>query len=103
MMWLEQRLAEIRQAAESAFSQSALTILHRMFNDHVRMVERHPALAKVVFSDHLRVQFPSLGTKFAESTTPMSGVSLLCLSAPRSSALCPERCPLMTRQPCSYA
>jgi hypothetical protein len=64
---------------ESAFSQSALTILHRMFNDHVRMVERHPALAKVVFSDHLRVQSRVWERSSPKSTTPMSGVSLLCL------------------------
>jgi hypothetical protein len=36
-----------------------------MFTEHVRMAERYPALAKIVFSDHLRLQFPSLQTRFA--------------------------------------
>src|SRR5262245_20464205 len=66
MTWLEERLAEIHQAADTAVGESALIILQRMFTEHVRMVERHPALAKIVFSDHLRLQFPSLETRFAE-------------------------------------
>src|SRR5262245_26841873 len=66
MTWLEERLGEIHQAADTAVGESALTILQRMFTEHVRMVERHPALAKIVFSDHLRLQFPSLETRFAE-------------------------------------
>jgi TetR/AcrR family transcriptional regulator len=66
MTWLEERLGEIHQAADTAVGESALTILQRMFIEHVRMVERHPALAKIVFSDHLRLQFPSLEARFAE-------------------------------------
>jgi hypothetical protein len=82
MMWLEQRLAEIRQAAESAFSQSALTILHRMFNDHVSMVERHPALAKVVFSDHLRVQFPSPAAQCGCAARQTASSPCICVPSP---------------------
>jgi hypothetical protein len=37
-----------------------------MFLEHVRLIERHPALAKLVFSDHLRLQYPSLQIRFAK-------------------------------------
>jgi AcrR family transcriptional regulator len=66
MAWLEERLDEIHGAATAASGESALTVLKRMFTEHLRMVERHPALAKIVFSDDLRLQFPGLGTKFAQ-------------------------------------
>jgi hypothetical protein len=60
-----QELGAIYQAADTSFGESPLAILKHMFTEHVRMVERHPALAKIVFSDHLRLQFPSLQTRFA--------------------------------------
>jgi AcrR family transcriptional regulator len=66
MEWLEERLGRIHRAAEKDAGESALTILERIFLDHVRMIQRHPALAKVVFSDHLRLQFPSLQSRFAD-------------------------------------
>jgi len=65
MTWLEGQLAAIHQGADASFGESPLTILKHMFTRHVCMVERHPALAKIVFSDHLRLQFPSLQTRFA--------------------------------------
>jgi AcrR family transcriptional regulator len=65
MTWLEEQLGAIHQAADARFGESPLIILKHMFTEHVRMVERHPALAKIVFSDHLRLQFPSLQTRFA--------------------------------------
>ena len=34
--------------------------MRAIFIAHTRMVERHPALAKIVFSDQLRLEFPSL-------------------------------------------
>lgn len=68
MEWLEASLGRIHRAAEADFGESALIILGRMFIDHVRMVQRHPALAKVVFSDHLRLQFPILQRRFADIT-----------------------------------
>jgi hypothetical protein len=37
-----------------------------MFLDHVRLISRHPALAKLVLSDHLRLQYPSLQTRFGK-------------------------------------
>ena len=36
-----------------------------MFLGHVRLIERYPALAKLVFSDHLRLQYPSLQARFS--------------------------------------
>src|SRR5262245_8803358 len=45
MTWLEQRLDDIRLATEIDPGQSALTILSRIFTGHLRMIERHPALA----------------------------------------------------------
>ena len=59
MTWLEHRLGEIHQSAATAGG-SALTVLRHVFNEHLRMVELHPALAKIVFSDHLRLQISSL-------------------------------------------
>jgi AcrR family transcriptional regulator len=65
MTWLEEQLGAIHQAADASFGESPLSSLKHMFTEHIRMVERHPALAKIVFSDHLRLQFPSLQTRFA--------------------------------------
>ena len=65
MTWLEEQLGAIHQAADASFGESPLIVLKHMFTQHVRMVERHPALAKIVFSDHLRLQFPSLQIRFA--------------------------------------
>jgi AcrR family transcriptional regulator len=65
MDWLEQRLVAIYSAADDN-GVPALVVLGRMFLEHVRLIERHPALAKLVFSDHLRLQYPSLQTRFAK-------------------------------------
>src|SRR4029450_8223044 len=55
MEWLEERLGRIHRAAEKDAGESALTILKRIFLDHVRMIQPHPALAKVGVSDRLRL------------------------------------------------
>src|SRR6266540_2407379 len=55
----------LTQAADASSGKSPLSSLKHMFTEHIRMVERHPALAKIVFSDHLRLQFPSLQMRFA--------------------------------------
>ena len=39
--------------------------MRAIFMAHARMVERHPALAKIVFSDQLRLEFPSLQQRFS--------------------------------------
>jgi hypothetical protein len=39
-------------------------VLSRMFLEHLNLIECYPALAKLVFSDHLRLQYPSLQARF---------------------------------------
>jgi AcrR family transcriptional regulator len=63
MDWLEQHLVGIYSSADEA-DEAALVVLSRMFLAHMRLIERYPALAKLVFSDHLRLQFPSLQARF---------------------------------------
>lgn len=65
MEWLEERLGRMYRSAQTEFAESAITVLDHIFIEHMRMIERHPALAKVVFSDHLRIQFPSLQARFS--------------------------------------
>jgi AcrR family transcriptional regulator len=64
MDWLEEQLVAIFSAVDEEASQPALIVLGRMFLGHVRLIERYPALAKLVFSDHLRLQYPSLQARF---------------------------------------
>lgn len=66
MDWLEQSLVGIYSSAGEAdeADESALVVLSRMFLEHMRLIERYPALAKLVFSDYLRLQFPSLQIRF---------------------------------------
>jgi AcrR family transcriptional regulator len=65
MDWLEQRLVAIYAAADDEKDEPGLVVLSRMFLAHVRLIERYPALAKLVFSDRLRLQYPSLQARFA--------------------------------------
>jgi AcrR family transcriptional regulator len=66
MDWLEECLVSIYSTAGEDRSRPALVVLSRMFLDHVRLISRHPALAKLVLSDHLRLQYPSLQTRFGK-------------------------------------
>lgn len=63
MDWLEERLVAIYSAADD-LEKPGFVVLSRMFMDHARLIERYPALAKLVFSDHLRLQYPSLQERF---------------------------------------
>jgi len=65
MDWLEQRLVAIYSAADDS-REASLVVLSRMFLEHVKLIERYPALAKLVFSDHLRLQYPSLKERFGK-------------------------------------
>src|SRR5215471_5099354 len=65
MDWLEQRLVAIYSAADDS-REAGLVVLSRMFLEHVKLIERYPALAKLVFSDHLRLQYPSLQARFGK-------------------------------------
>jgi AcrR family transcriptional regulator len=64
MDWLEEQLVAIYSTADDDPGPPALVVLGRMFLGHVRLIERYPALAKLVFSDHLRLQYPSLQARF---------------------------------------
>lgn len=64
MDWLEERLVAICSMAEDDPGQPGLVVLGRMFLGHVSLIERYPALAKLILSDHLRLQYPSLQARF---------------------------------------
>jgi TetR/AcrR family transcriptional regulator len=64
MDWLEERLVAIYSAVVEERGQPGLVVLGCMFLGHVRLIERYPALAKFVFSDHLRLQYPSIQARF---------------------------------------
>jgi AcrR family transcriptional regulator len=66
MDWLEERLKEIFETAEPGGENAALVVLARMFRGHAKLIESHPALAKLVFSDHLRLEFPALHRRFGK-------------------------------------
>jgi len=65
MDWLEQRLVAIYSAADDS-REASLVVLSRMFLEHVKLIERYPALAKLVLSDQLRLQYPSLKERFGK-------------------------------------
>jgi AcrR family transcriptional regulator len=62
MDWLEDQLVAIYAAADGG--ESGLVVLSRMFLEHAKLIERYPALAKLVLSDHLRLQYPELQGRF---------------------------------------
>jgi AcrR family transcriptional regulator len=64
MDWLEQHLVAIYARAEDGDGESSLVVLGRMFLDHAKLIERYPALAKLVLSDHLRLQYPKVQARF---------------------------------------
>lgn len=64
--WLDDQLLAIRAQAVQADGEDALAVLARTFDQHLELVARRPALAKLVFSDALRAQFPSLNRRFAQ-------------------------------------
>ena len=65
MDWLEHRLVAIYSAAGDN-GEADLVVLSCVFLEHVKLIERYPALAKLVFSDHLRLQYPSLQARFGK-------------------------------------
>lgn len=61
--WLEGRLVAIHRGSDVPH-ESGLIVLSRMFLAHAKLIERYPALAKLVLSDHLRLQYPDLQARF---------------------------------------
>jgi AcrR family transcriptional regulator len=89
MDWLEERLVAIYSAADRDPSRPGLVVLGRMFLEHVRLIECYPALAKLVFSDHLRLQYPIVQERFGRIHNAYS--ARLCAVLDRAkaeSALC---------------
>ena len=63
--WLEDRLAEVWCAARGEQEHPPpIWVLRRMFLGHVELILKYPGLAKVVFSDHIRHQYPTLHAQF---------------------------------------
>ena len=60
--WLQDRLADVWSEAQQ--HPPPVWVLRRMFLGHVELIIRYPGLAKVVFSDHIRHQYPSLHEQF---------------------------------------
>ena len=64
MDWLNDRLEEVRQKARSEAPDQGMGVLKRIFLGHIALIERHPGLAKVVMSDHIRREYPELHRRF---------------------------------------
>ncbi|HKA43616.1 MAG TPA: TetR/AcrR family transcriptional regulator, partial [Burkholderiales bacterium] len=63
--WLQDRLADVwSEARGDQRDPPPIWVLRRMFLGHVELIIRYPGLAKVVFSDHIRHQYPSLHEQF---------------------------------------
>jgi AcrR family transcriptional regulator len=63
--WLQDRLADVwSEARGDQQHPPPIWALRRMFLGHVELITRYPGLAKVVFSDHIRHQYPSLHERF---------------------------------------
>src|SRR5262249_31119147 len=63
MDWLAENLRPIHSAAALRTNETPLLVLRTMFLPPIAMTKRHQALAKVLFSDHLRLHFPPLKTR----------------------------------------
>jgi len=63
--WLQDRLADVwSEARVDQQHPPPIWVLRRMFLGHVELIMRYPGLAKVVFSDHIRHQYPGLHEQF---------------------------------------
>jgi len=64
MDWLEYQLEEVRQKARAEATDQGIGVLQGIFLGHIALIERHPGLAKVIMSDHIRRQYPDLHRRF---------------------------------------
>src|SRR5215831_17991926 len=63
--WLQGRLADVWSEAHGGQEYPPpIWVLRRMFLGHVELIIKYPGLAKVVFSDHIRHQYPALHEQF---------------------------------------
>jgi TetR/AcrR family transcriptional regulator len=61
---LQERLNEFIITAETWPNDRPLETLSRIFDAHTEFISHHPAMAKLIFSDHLRRLHPVLDEKF---------------------------------------
>jgi AcrR family transcriptional regulator len=65
IVWVQEQLGNVwSQARNDRQHPPPIWVLRRMFLGHVGLIIRYPGLAKVVFSDHIRHQYPSLHEQF---------------------------------------
>ena len=63
--WLQDRLADVwSEARGDQQDPPPIWVLKRVFLGHIELIIRYPGLAKVVFSDHIRHQYPALHEQF---------------------------------------
>lgn len=67
MDWLEDQLQKIYASTEpDGRDRAALIILGQMFSGHAKLIARQSALAKLVFSDYLRLEYPAVHRRFGK-------------------------------------
>src|SRR5215813_9110163 len=64
MDWLDDQLEKVRQKARAEAPDQGIGVLQGIFFGHITLIERHPGLAKVIMSDHIRRQYPDLHKRF---------------------------------------
>lgn len=63
--WLQDRFTDVWSDARGDDEHPPhILVLKRMFLGHLELIIRYPGLAKVVFSDHIRHQYPALHEQF---------------------------------------
>jgi len=65
MDWLDEQLEEVRQKARAEAPDHGIGVLAGIFFGHIALIQRHPGLAKVIMSDHIRRRYPYLHRRFA--------------------------------------
>ena len=91
MDWLDVQLRAVRETARAA-PDSGIGVLERMFFGHIALIERHPGLAKVIMSDHIRRQSPNLHQRFAASHRKYENDIRSALDAAARNGEIPDSC-----------
>jgi len=64
MDWLDDQLEKVCQKAHAEAPDQGIGVLQGIFFGHIALIDRHPGLAKVIMSDHIRRQYPDLHRRF---------------------------------------
>jgi len=86
MDWLDDQLEEVRQKARAEAPDQGMGVLKGIFFGHIALIERHPGLAKVIMSDHIRRQYPDLHRRFTMAYRKYEGEIRKALDAAAKSA-----------------